>query len=65
MEGDVLLCQFEGCSHSFLFGLEGLAPFADRDRALMVDPRVTFWGPVVTIMLLLPLALPCVAAPSV
>ena len=43
MEGDILLYQIEGFSHSFLFSLEGRAPFAGRDSTLTVNSRVT-WG---------------------
>ena len=51
VEGDILLYQFECCSHSFLFGLERLSLFPGRDSALMVDSRVIL-RQVVTMMLL-------------
>ena len=42
MEGEILPYKFEGCSHSFLFGLEGRVPFSGLDSALTVQSMVTW-----------------------
>ena len=44
VEVDILLYQFEGRSHIFLFGLEGRAPLAGWESALKVDSMVTWVG---------------------
>ena len=42
VEGNVLLHQLEDRSQSFLFGLEGRAPYTGWDSALTMDSRVTW-----------------------
>ena len=64
MEGDIVLYNFEGCLHRFLFGLEGRAPFAGRNSALTVDSGFT-WGVSCDNDAVPPFALWYVAAPSV
>ena len=40
VDGDILLYQFDGCSHSFLLALVEQAPFVGRKSMLTVHCRV-------------------------
>ena len=61
---NILLYQLDSRLHSFLFDLKEQLLFADRERTLTVDSRVT-WRPMMTMMPPALFALSCVADSSV